>query len=166
MKMRPSMHTMATVALLACGVCARADAFDPNAGVPWLRAGAAKPLASDFALRRNMAPLQSIGRDAIEESASYVGSSKSDGAAPFMDWSAGGLPQTGRLSFSATPVDLRAGSGGSFVIGRPSLGDSRGGPNLGNVSQSDLDRELSQLRDSVGRMRYVPQVSLGMNVKF
>lgn len=63
-------------------------------------------------------------------------------------------------------------SGSSFLfdiggsIGRPSLSESHSGPNLGNVSQADLDKELSQLRDGIGRVRFAPQVSLGMNLKF
>jgi hypothetical protein len=54
--------------------------------------------------------------------------------------------------------------GGS--IGRPSLSETHSGPNLGNASQADLDRELAQLRDGVARVRFVPQVSLGMSLKF
>jgi len=37
---------------------------------------------------------------------------------------------------------------------------------LGGATQTDLDRELAQLRDSMNRVRPVPQVSLGMRVKF
>jgi hypothetical protein len=54
--------------------------------------------------------------------------------------------------------------GGS--IGRPSLSETHSGPNLGNVSQADLDKELAQLRDGIARVRLMPQVSLGMNLKF
>jgi hypothetical protein len=51
-------------------------------------------------------------------------------------------------------------------IGRPNLSETHSGPNLGNVSQADLDKELEQLRDGVGGLRFVPQVSLGVNVRF
>jgi hypothetical protein len=54
--------------------------------------------------------------------------------------------------------------GASF--GRPGLSESHSGPNLGNVSQADLDKELEQLREGVAGLRYVPQVSLGVNVRF
>lgn len=54
--------------------------------------------------------------------------------------------------------------GGS--IGRPTLSESHSGPNLGAVPQADLDKELAQLRDGVGRVRVVPQVSLGVNLPF
>lgn len=54
--------------------------------------------------------------------------------------------------------------GGSF--GRPSLNEGPSGPSLGNVSQAALDSELAQLREGIGRVRFVPQVSLGMTLKF
>lgn len=54
--------------------------------------------------------------------------------------------------------------GASF--GRPSLSETHSGPNLGNVSQADLDKELEQLREGIGRVRFVPQVSLGVNLRF
>jgi hypothetical protein len=63
-------------------------------------------------------------------------------------------------------------SGSSFLldvggsIGRPSLSETRRGPNLGDMSQADLDRELAQLRDGIARVRFMPQVSLGMSLKF
>lgn len=63
-------------------------------------------------------------------------------------------------------------SGSSFLfdiggsIGRPSLSETHSGPNLGNVSQADLDKELAQLRAGIGRVRFVPQLSVGMNLKF
>jgi hypothetical protein len=61
---------------------------------------------------------------------------------------------------SAVVVDL----GASF--GRPSLSETHGGPHLGNISQADLDKELDQLREGIGRARYVPQISLGLNLRF
>lgn len=54
--------------------------------------------------------------------------------------------------------------GASF--GRPSLSETHSGPNLGNVSQADLDKELEQLREGIGRVRFVPQVSLGVKLRF
>ncbi len=54
--------------------------------------------------------------------------------------------------------------GGS--IGRATVSESHSGPNLGNVPQSDLDKELAQLREGVGRIRVVPQVSVGVNLQF
>jgi hypothetical protein len=54
--------------------------------------------------------------------------------------------------------------GGSF--GRASLGEHTSGPSLAAVSQTALDQELAQLRDGVGRVRFIPQVSLGMSLRF
>ena len=72
----------------------------------------------------------------------------------------------GRLNFNPTPDDERAGSSASITLGRLNLNEPRSGPALGATPQADLDRELAQLRDSVDRVRLVPQVSLGMRVKF
>jgi hypothetical protein len=54
--------------------------------------------------------------------------------------------------------------GGSFV--RASSSDTPGGPRLATGSQSALDNELAQLRDGIERVRFMPQVSLGMNLRF
>jgi hypothetical protein len=54
--------------------------------------------------------------------------------------------------------------GGSF--GRASLSDTPSGPSLAAESQTTLDHELAQLRDGIGRVRFMPQVSLGMNLRF
>lgn len=63
-------------------------------------------------------------------------------------------------------------SGSSFLFdvggswGRASLSDTPAGPSLAAVSQTALDAELAQLRDGIGRVRFMPQVSLGMSLKF
>lgn len=64
-------------------------------------------------------------------------------------------------------------SGWGFVfdlgasIGRAKVRGSVSGPNLsGNVSQQDIDAELAQLRDDVGKVRAVPQLSLGASYRF
>ena len=54
--------------------------------------------------------------------------------------------------------------GGSF--GRASLSDTPSGPTLAATSQTALDHELAQLRDGIGRVRFMPQVSLGMSLRF
>jgi hypothetical protein len=66
--------------------------------------------------------------------------------------------------YGATGSSVQFDIGGS--IGRTSLGETPGGPQLGIASQALLDQELAQLRDGVGRVRFMPQVSLGMNLKF
>jgi hypothetical protein len=54
--------------------------------------------------------------------------------------------------------------GGSF--GRTSLSDTPSGPSLAAASQTALDHEMAQLRDGIGRVRFMPQVSLGMSLRF
>lgn len=54
--------------------------------------------------------------------------------------------------------------GGTFA--RASLSDRPSGPSLGAVSQTALDHELAQLRDGMGRARFMRQVSLGMHLRF
>lgn len=85
-----------------------------------------------------------------------------------------------RIKFpSATPYvgigwgHHAAGPGWGFVfdlggsIGRAKVEGSVSGPNLsGNVSQADIDAELAQLRDGVGKVRFVPQVSIGASYRF
>ena len=54
--------------------------------------------------------------------------------------------------------------GGTFA--RASLSDRPSGPSLGAVSQTALDHELAQLRDGMGRARFMRQVSLGVHLRF
>lgn len=67
------------------------------------------------------------------------------------------------------------GSGWGFTFdlgasyGKAKLGETHSGPVLGNtslVTQADIDQEMAQLRDGVGRIRYIPQLSLGVNYRF
>jgi hypothetical protein len=64
------------------------------------------------------------------------------------------------------------GSGLGFVfdlgasIGKPKLTATPSGPNLSQVDPADLDRELQELRDGVGKIKFMPQISLGLAYKF
>jgi hypothetical protein len=67
----------------------------------------------------------------------------------------------------------QAGTGWSLVfdlgasIGRAKVRGGVSGPNLsGNVSQQDVENELQQLRDDVGDIRVVPQLSVGASYRF
>jgi hypothetical protein len=51
-------------------------------------------------------------------------------------------------------------------IGRTKLTATASGPNLSTVSQTDIDQELAELRDGVGKVRVLPQVSIGLNYRF
>jgi hypothetical protein len=54
--------------------------------------------------------------------------------------------------------------GASF--GRAKLTAAVSGPNAQNVSQADLDAELAELRDGVGKLRAIPQLSFGIGYSF
>lgn len=64
--------------------------------------------------------------------------------------------------YSAAGSSLLFDVGGSF--GRGSSSDVP--VPMAAVAPSALDGELAQLREGIGRVRFVPQVSLGMNLKF
>lgn len=54
-------------------------------------------------------------------------------------------------------------------IGKAKVTESHSGTNLGNpavVSQADIDRELAELRDGVGKVKAIPQLSIGFNYRF
>lgn len=51
-------------------------------------------------------------------------------------------------------------------IGRATVKTRAQGPLLGQVSQEDLDAETEELRDGVGRVRLVPQVTIGVAYRF
>ena len=57
--------------------------------------------------------------------------------------------------------------GASF--GKATVSETHSGPNLGNtavVTQADIDREMAELRDGVAKVKYIPQISLGLNYRF
>lgn len=51
-------------------------------------------------------------------------------------------------------------------IGKAKLSESHSGPNLGSASQADIDKELAELRDGVGKVKVLPQLSIGLNYRF
>lgn len=52
-------------------------------------------------------------------------------------------------------------------IGKAKVRGSVSGPNLsGRVSQADIDRELEELRDGAGKLRALPQLSVGLSYRF
>lgn len=57
--------------------------------------------------------------------------------------------------------------GASF--GKARVSETHSGPNLSNtsvVTQADIDRELAELREGVGKVKFIPQLSLGVNYRF
>jgi hypothetical protein len=52
-------------------------------------------------------------------------------------------------------------------IGRTKLDARVSGDNLpGYINQADIDAELAELRDGVGKVRVLPQLSIGLNYRF
>lgn len=52
-------------------------------------------------------------------------------------------------------------------IGKAKVTETHSGPVLSNpAAQADIDREMAELRDGVGKVRFVPQLSVGMSVRF
>ena len=52
-------------------------------------------------------------------------------------------------------------------IGRAKVEGSVSGPTLsGNVSQADIDKELADVREGVGKVRFLPQLSIGLTYRF
>jgi hypothetical protein len=51
-------------------------------------------------------------------------------------------------------------------IGKATVTAVASGPNLSQVPQSDIDRELQELRDGVGKVRVLPQLSFAISYKF
>ena len=51
-------------------------------------------------------------------------------------------------------------------FGKATVSETHSGDNLSLVSQSDIDLEMAQLREGVAKIKYIPQVSLGLNYRF
>lgn len=69
----------------------------------------------------------------------------------------------GPISTSAKTVDFNVDLG--MYNGRPRVPTPRYDAN-GQISQADQDGDPAIMRDPSGRIRQVPQVSVGMNVRF
>lgn len=65
-----------------------------------------------------------------------------------------------------------AGSGWGFVfdlgasIGKPKVTETHSGPNMALVPQADIDAEMAEVRDEVGKVKVIPQLSVGVNYRF
>jgi hypothetical protein len=51
-------------------------------------------------------------------------------------------------------------------IGRARVAIQTQGPNLSQVPQADIDRELAELKDGVAKVRAIPQLSLAVTYRF
>lgn len=54
--------------------------------------------------------------------------------------------------------------GASF--GRAKVTETHSGTHLGQISQADYDAELAELRKTVGKIRFMPQLDLGFSARF
>lgn len=52
------------------------------------------------------------------------------------------------------------------MIGKAKVSGTVSGPQAQNVSQADIDAELAELRDGVGRVKFIPQLSVGIGYSF
>lgn len=52
------------------------------------------------------------------------------------------------------------------MVGKATVSYALSGPNSSQVSQADIDAEMAQLRNGVGKVRAVPQLSLGLGYSF
>jgi hypothetical protein len=163
---RSTLPTLTTIVMLAFGSHAGAETLDPNVAPPGTMVRQTKSLSSSYALRSDFTSLRSVARDSIEPCQPTLAALRAEPAWP--DSSASSAARAGgRLTFHRAPDDVRAGtSSASITLGRLNLNEPRSNAALGGTTLADLDRELAQLRDSVNRVRLVPQVSLGMRVKF
>jgi len=54
-------------------------------------------------------------------------------------------------------------------IGKAKVTETHSGTNLGNsavVSQADIDAELAEIRDGVGKVKMIPMIAIGFNYRF
>lgn len=51
-------------------------------------------------------------------------------------------------------------------IGKAKVTATATGPTLSSASQADIDRETAELRDGVGKVKAIPQLSFGVNYRF
>ena len=61
---------------------------------------------------------------------------------------------------------LRVSADLGASLGRATVTSSVSGPLAAQVTQADIDSETAQLRDTVGKVRFIPQVSLGIGYSF
>lgn len=51
-------------------------------------------------------------------------------------------------------------------IGKPKVKETHSGPNMSLVSQADIDAEMAEVREDVGKLKVIPQISIGVNYRF
>jgi hypothetical protein len=51
-------------------------------------------------------------------------------------------------------------------IGKAKVSESHSGNNFSQVSQSDIDAELAEIRDGAGKIKAIPMIAIGFNYRF
>mgnify|MGYP003616257088 CR=1 FL=1 len=185
---RSGRRFAAVLALAATGLLPQAQAGEvyANVGLPGIGLGYAHPLDSRFTVRADFMTLGSRSKSTTEEGIRYDGRYKLQRLAVLGDWFpfGGSFRLTGGLSSNQYKVTLDAtGENGSLTIGdrtytttaadigalvgrAPVDATVRGALASEPDIQANLDKELAELRDGVGKVRAIPQLSVAIGYSF
>lgn len=176
------------LALAATGLLPQAQAGEvyANVGLPGIGLDYAHPIDSRFTVRADFMTLGSRSKSTTEEGIRYDGRYKLQRLAVLGDWFpfGGSFRLTGGLSSNQYKVTLDAtGENGSLTIGDRTYTTTAAdiGALVGRAKvdatvrgalasepdiQANLDKELAELRDGVGKVRAIPQLSVAIGYSF
>ena len=185
---RSGRRFAAVLALAATGLLPQAQAGEvyANVGLPGIGLGYAHPIDSRFTVRADFMTLGSRSKSTTEEGIRYDGRYKLQRLAVLGDWFpfGGSFRLTGGLSSNQYKVTLDAtGENGSLTIGDRTYPTTAAdiGALVGRAKvdatvrgalasepdiQANLDKELAELRDGVGKVRAIPQLSVAIGYSF
>jgi len=185
---RSGRRFAAVLALAATGLLPQAQAGEvyANVGLPGIGLGYAHPIDSRFTVRADFMTLGSRSKSTTEEGIRYEGRYKLQRLAVLGDWFpfGGSFRLTGGLSSNQYKVTLDAtGENGSLTIGDRTYTTTAAdiGALVGRAKvdatvrgalasepdiQANLDKELAELRDGVGKVRAIPQLSVAIGYSF
>ena len=185
---RSGRRFAAVLALAASGLLPQAQAGEvyANVGLPGIGLGYAHPIDSRFTVRADFMTLGSRSKSTTEEGIRYDGRYKLQRLAVLGDWFpfGGSFRLTGGLSSNQYTVTLDAtGENGSLTIGDRTYTTTAAdiGALVGRAKvdatvrgalasepdiQANLDKELAELRDGVGKVRAIPQLSVAIGYSF
>ena len=185
---RSGRRFAAVLALAATGLLPQAQAGEvyANVGLPGIGLGYAHPIDSRFTVRADFMTLGSRSKSTTEEGMRYDGRYKLQRLAVLGDWFpfGGSFRLTGGLSSNQYKVTLDAtGENGSLTIGDRTYTTTAAdiGALVGRAKvdatvrgalasepdiQANLDKELAELRDGVGKVRAIPQLSVAIGYSF
>ena len=185
---RSGRRFAAVLALAATGLLPQAQAGEvyANVGLPGIGLGYAHPIDSRFTVRADYMTLGSRSKSTTEEGIRYDGRYKLQRLAVLGDWFpfGGSFRLTGGLSSNQYKVTLDAtGENGSLTIGDRTYTTTAAdiGALVGRAKvdatvrgalasepdiQANLDKELAELRDGVGKVRAIPQLSVAIGYSF